>query len=72
MPGDIQNNVLLGHSANVKAVGWPLVERLRACRAIAARRRRTDGLEMPSHFGFPDFGLRIGAARHVGPGVLVN
>ena len=39
-------DVCLSHSAKDKAVVRPLAERLRTCRAVAARRRRQHGLKV--------------------------
>ena len=46
MATDFQYDVFLSHSSKDKAVVRELAERLRACRAGAARRRRTDGLKV--------------------------
>lgn len=60
-------DVFLSHSSKDKAVVRPLAERLPACRAIAARRRRTDRLKVwpitpkrPSVGGFDKWVLKAG------------
>ena len=67
MPDDLLHDVFLSHSAKDKAVVWPLADRLRTRRAVAARRRRKDGLKVwpvapkrPRVGGFDEWVLKPG------------
>ena len=67
MPESYEFDVFLSHSAKDKAVVRPLAERLRTCRAVAARRRRKDGLKVwrvapkrPRVGGFDERALKPG------------
>jgi hypothetical protein len=46
MTESFSHDVFLSHGAKDKAVARAVAERLRTCRAVAARRRRKDGLKV--------------------------